>query len=147
MEQLTIKRLSTDAEITDAFPLMKQLRPHLLEAEFVGVIRHQEKEGYELYGGSVNGRYVSLAGVREQSTTARGRHLFVDDLVTHSEVRGAGHGQSMLKYLAAYARRKGIVRLYLDSRDTAVGFYRQVGFTFLTSVPCWIEVESLIGTK
>lgn len=147
MKELSVQRLRGNEEITAAYPLMSQLRPHLTKQDFTSTIRRQEAEGYELYGGYVSGELVVLGGVREQSTTARGQHLFVDDLVTHSAVRGSGFGQAMLMYLAQYAHQKGIAMIYLDSRDSAVGFYRQMGFTFLTSVPCWIEVSSLIGEE
>ena len=141
--ELSIKRLLTDADIAAAYPVMAELRPHLLEADFVRAIREQEAGGYLLLGGFLDGKVLCLAGYRDTATLARGRHLFVDDLITTASARGHGHGQAMLCHLAQVARSLGIARIYLDSRDTAMGFYRQVGFTFLTSVPCWIEVEAL----
>jgi hypothetical protein len=38
----------TDADIHVRFPVMVQLRPHLLETEFVDYVRHQEQDGYRL---------------------------------------------------------------------------------------------------
>lgn len=140
---MTFRPLTTDADITAAFPLAHELRPHLKAEEFISIIRRQEGEGYALHGGAADGTLVVLAGVRVQTTLMRGRHLFVDDLVTGAANRGKGHGQAMLAYLAEVARLQGLTRIYLDSRDTAVGFYKQVGFTFLSSVPCWIDVAAL----
>lgn len=140
---LTFRRLTTDSDITAAFPLALELRPHLKAEEFISVIRRQEGEGYCLYGADLDGVLVTLAGVRVQTTLHRGRHLFVDDLVTGAAGRGKGYGQAMLGFLGEIARLQGITRIYLDSRDTAVSFYKQVGFTFLTSVPCWIDVAAL----
>ena len=39
--------------------------------------------------------------------------------------------------------RFGVPRVYLDSRLTARSYYEQVGFTMLTSIPCWIDVDKL----
>jgi len=65
--------------------------------------------------------------------------LFVDDLVTTAEARGRGHGGEMLRWIGQWAAAEGVPRVYLDSRETARGFYERAGFTFLTSIPCWIE--------
>ena len=134
--------LTTDDEITCAFPLMYELRPHLIADAFLSSVRTQQQGGYRLFAGVIDSGHVVLAGVRDAQTLMRGPHLFVDDLVTSAACRGRGHGAAMLRWLAGYAAGRGLRRIYLDSRDTAVGFYRKVGFTLLTAVPCWIDVES-----
>ena len=52
----------------------------------------------------------------------------------------------MLRWIAERAKASGVPRIYLDSRLTAKGFYEQVGFTMLTSIPCWIDVNKLISS-
>ena len=42
---------------------------------------------------------------------------------------------------------EGIPRIYLDSRQTAQGFYRKLGFQFHTSIPCWVAGASGTGSK
>ncbi len=39
--------------------------------------------------------------------------------------------------------RGEVPRVYLDSRETAKDFYAALGFTFLTSTPCWIDCGRL----
>lgn len=142
---LTVRELTADAEIATAFPLMAELRPHLKPESFVETVGRQRQDGYRLFGGFADGGApVVLAGVRDARTLARGPHLFVDDLVTRRDAQKQGHGTAMLRWLAAHAAARGFGRIYLDSRDTALGFYRQVGFTAHTSVPCSIEVERLL---
>lgn len=138
---IEVRELTSDAEIAGAFALMAELRPHLRAESFLDVVRRQRRDGYRLFGGTAGGELVVLAGVRDARTLMRGPHLFVDDLVTRAADRGGGHGTAMLRWLAGYARERGLARIYLDSRDTALGFYRQVGFEPLTSVPCWIDVD------
>ncbi len=140
---LDVRRLITDADVQGAYPLMAQLRLHLKSDTFLATVREQEAGGYVLLGGFSASRLVTLAGVRDTATLARGRHLFVDDLVTAAGEQAQGYGTAMLRHLADYAASLGISRIYLDSRDTAAGFYRQVGFTFLSSIPCWIDVAAL----
>ena len=139
---MEFRELATDTELSDAFPLMSELRDRIRRETFLAEVRRQAVEGYRLYGAFDGGRLVSLAGVRRSHTLSRGEHLFVDDLVTSERERGKGHGRALLAWLVERAAAQGIPRVYLDSRFTAKGFYEKVGFTLLTSIPCWIDVDN-----
>jgi GNAT superfamily N-acetyltransferase len=147
MSTLTCRPLRTDREIRSAYPLMSALRDRIREDTFLAEVRRQQLQGYELVGGFTGGRLVALAGIRRSHTLARGEHLFVDDLVTEAGEQGRGHGTALLRSVAALAASEGVARLYLDSRDTARGFYAKLGLRFLTSIPCWIEAAALAGRE
>lgn len=142
---MRIQELTTDRELQAAFPLMRQLRDRIVEDTFVREVRRQQVEGYRLFGGFEVDASVCLAGVRRSHTLSRGEHLFVDDLVTLEGERGRGRGREMITWLAVRAREQGVPRIYLDSRATARGFYERIGFTFLTSLPCWLDVEAVLS--
>jgi GNAT superfamily N-acetyltransferase len=139
---LTIRELNTDDEIRAACPIMAELRERVTPETFLGEIRRQQAQGYELIGAFDRGTLVALAGIRRSHTLSRGAHLFVDDLVTAGTSRGAGHGRALMHWLMARASREGLPRIYLDARATARGFYERLGFTFHTSIPCWIDVPA-----
>jgi GNAT superfamily N-acetyltransferase len=134
---VTFKTLTTDDDLTRAFPLMATLRDRIRADTFIAEVRRQQQDGYALIGGFERELLVVLAGIRRSHTLSRGEHLFVDDLVTDASARGRGHGKAMLEWIAARARQDSIPRIYLDSRLTARGFYERIGFTFHTSIPCW----------
>jgi GNAT superfamily N-acetyltransferase len=138
---MDFRELTTDPEILGAFPLMSQLRDRIRADTFLAEVRREQAEGYRLYGGFEGDRLVTLAGVRQTHTLARGEHLFVDDLVTLAEERARGHGKALLSWLAGRAGEVGIRRIHLDSRSTARGFYEKIGFTFSTSLPCSVDVD------
>jgi ribosomal protein S18 acetylase RimI-like enzyme len=140
---MEIRELTTDDAILAAYPLMKVLRERITSETFLGEVRRQQAGGYRLLAGYENGKPIVLAGVRRAHTLSRGDHLFVDDLVTDESQRAAGHGRAMMQFLARDAAAQGISWMYLDARITAKGFYERLGFTFHTSVPCWIHVERL----
>jgi GNAT superfamily N-acetyltransferase len=142
---MTFRELRTDAEIRAAFPLMAMLRDRIRSQTFLAEVRHQQTQGYELVGAFDGDRLVSLAGVRRTHTMARGEHLFVDDLVSDETARGRGYGRALMQWLSERCAAEGITRIYLDSRNTAQGFYRKLGFQFHTSIPCWIEVPRRTG--
>ena len=140
---LTFAAVSSEEGLTAVYPLMRQLRDRITPETFTAEVRVQQAQGYELIAGYTSGGPVVIAGIRRAHTLSRGPHLFVDDLVTAESVQGRGHGRAMLRHVAALARAEGLPRVYLDARLTAKGFYEQLGFTFLTSVPCWIEADRL----
>jgi GNAT superfamily N-acetyltransferase len=136
---LSIRILETDADILAAFPLMFTLRERIRQETFLAEVRRQQRDGYELIGGFDDGALVALGGSRPGHILSRGEHVFVDDLVTAEARRAEGHGRAMLAWISARAKAAGVPRVYLDSRITAKGFYEGLGFTFLTSAPCWID--------
>ena len=140
---MTIRELHSDEDIRLAYPLMKVLRERISSATFVPEVRRQQQVGYRLIGGFEQERIVVLAGIRRAHTLSRGDHLFVDDLVSDEAVRGAGKGREMMQWLARGAAAEGTPRIYLDARITAKGFYEKLGFSFHTSIPCWIDVDRL----
>ena len=140
--EIIIRVLNDDVEIAAAFPLMQYLRPYLVAEQFLDTVRSQQKNGFILAGGYLPDepdRPVVLAGFRLTRTLSAGPHLFVDDLVTDPASQGRGHGKAMITWLRRRAASLGLPRVYLDSRATAKGFYERVGFTFNTSIPCWIS--------
>jgi GNAT superfamily N-acetyltransferase len=141
--ELKIAEAQTDDAIAAVFDVAVVLRPHLEPGSFVAQVRAQQQEGYRVIVGFVGAGPVALAGFRRQTTLARGPHLFVDDLVTAPAEQGKGYATAMLRHLARIARDMGLWRIWLDSRDTAKTFYEQVGFTPHTSIPCWIDANSI----
>jgi hypothetical protein len=51
----------------------------------------------------------------------------------------------MMRWLAARAAAEGLLRIDLDSRITARGFYERLGFTFHMSMPCWLEIPKYLA--
>ena len=98
------------------FALMRALRPHLTSAdEFVTRWRRQHAASYRLLVLSENGRPVALAGFRVQENLVHGRHLYVDDLVTSADRRGAGLGEALMDRLKQEAAELGCDKLLLDT--------------------------------
>lgn len=126
---------------TQAFPLIRQLRTALDEAEFLQRVRRQSHGGYELVGAYRDGRLIGVMGMRPVHTLARGPHLHVDDLVVDEAVRGSGAGRALMAYAEADARARGMGAVFLDARPDAVPFYEREQYT-LHAAP---SMRKLIG--
>ena len=125
-----IKEALTDAEISATFPVMRQLRSHLAEDEYLRMIRRMQRLGYRLAAATESGEVRCVAGYRIVEFLAYGKFLYVDDLVTAEDARSGGCGRRMLDWLAGVAREEGAGSLQLDSgvlRHEAHRFYFREG--------------------
>lgn len=120
------KLAQTDAEIAACFAVMQELRPHLIEGEFVDRIRRQQQQGYQLLFLASEGNVLAVAGFRISECLAMGKFLYVDDLVTHGAVRSQGYGEQLITWLLDYAKQQDCAAFQLDSgvqRFAAHRFY------------------------
>lgn len=129
---MNIRIATTDIEIAACYPVMRELRPHLAESEFLSRIRSQENAGYRLALLQEPEAVVAVAGFRFIENLAWGQFLYVDDLVTLPARRSQGHGAKLLAWLTEYAAKAGCLQLHLDSgiqRKDAHRFYAREGMT------------------
>jgi GNAT superfamily N-acetyltransferase len=120
----TIKLAETDEEIARCFPVMRQLREHLIEADFLPQVRRMQAEGYQLAYLEDASEIRALGGFRIFEMFARGRFMYVDDLVTNSADRSKGYGDAMLDWLTDYAKTHACEYLNLDSGVHRFGAHR-----------------------
>ena len=115
MSSILIANAESDADILRCFPVMAQLRPHLVEAEFVTRVRRMHAQGFHLARLEEDGTVRAVAGYRFHEKLFSGRTLYVDDLVSDPACRSKGHGAKLLAWLTAQARASGCAVLELDS--------------------------------
>jgi GNAT superfamily N-acetyltransferase len=106
-------------ETATAYSAMRELRPHVVDAqEFVTrVDQIQRPQGYRLVGVFLAERNdaVAAAGFRTGDNLAGGRFLYVDDLVTVADHRGKGYARTLMRWLIAEAQQMGCDVFELDS--------------------------------
>src|SRR4051812_30362649 len=124
-----------DPVLADVLPVLRELRPHLDLELLQSIYAEGWPQGLRfsaLFRTDDEGRdtCVAVAGWRVMATTASVRKLYVDDLVTTSVVRSAGHGRLLLDHLRHTAASSGCTELELDSgvqRFDAHRFYFREG--------------------
>lgn len=94
---------------------MSELRPHLVEGEFVARVRSMERGGFEMAFLEANGNVQSVAGFRVLDKLATGRSLYVDDLVTREAARSQGRGDALFDWLIQTAHERSCIQIELDS--------------------------------
>jgi len=129
----SIQLAETDKDILRCFPVMRELRPHLQPETFLPTIRRFQSGGYFLVMLEADGEVVAVAGYRFGEHLARGKFLYVDDLVTLAAARRKGHGQKLLDWLVKLAETSSCQELHLDSgveRTDAHSFYEKQKMIF-----------------
>lgn len=137
-----VREVEDADEIRGMFPLMVQLRPHLVEEEYMARWKRQHKDGYNMLGLYWKDRLYALAGYRIQENLVHGRFLYLDDLVTDAGARGRGFGEKLLMHLQRRAHELGCSKLVLDtplSNSLGHRFYFRCGM-LATSLRFAIEV-------
>ena len=112
--------------ISDALPVLRELRPHLTAEAFAAVYREGHPQGLRFIAAFLDGRCVGVAGWRIVATTNLLRRLYVDDLITAADTRSNGVGAALIAELERRARAAGCTALDLDSgvhRHDAHRFY------------------------
>jgi GNAT superfamily N-acetyltransferase len=129
--QAILREATTDRDIVAALSVMRELRPHLTDADgFLARVRRQQRDGYHLLAAWLDDTVVGLAGWRVLENLIRGPFCYVDDLVVHADARRGRLGARLLDAVAAVARDLGLRDLVLDTGlDNALGqrFYFRYG--------------------
>jgi len=115
MSSTLIALAESDTDILRCFPVMLQLRPHLVEAEFVARVRGMQAQGFRLARLEEDGAVRAVAGYRFHEKLFSGSTLYVDDLVSDPAQRSRGHGARLLAWLIAEARKNRCDLFELDS--------------------------------
>jgi len=128
---VTLKDIQEN-QLTDVYPLMAQLRPHLSEAQFVELFKNaQQLNGYQLLGAYMGGRCVGLLGYRILFDFVHGKHIYIDDLVVDEKVRSTGIGARLLEHSKLLAKKNGCQRLRLctgNDNQKGMRFYERNGW-------------------
>ena len=121
---MAIALATTHENIRRCFPVMAELRPHLVEAEFVARVERQQKDGYQLAFLTDKKIVKAVAGYRFSESLSWGKFMYVDDLVTAEKFRSQGHGQRLFKWLVNAAKARKCDQLHLDSGVQRFGAHR-----------------------
>lgn len=129
----TIRPAAGEADLRAAFPVMRELRAGLTDADaFVARVRRAEAGGYRLLLAEHDGEITGVLGYRLIEDLAWGRSFYIDDLVVTARRRGGGEGAALMAHAVALAREAGCEAVRLCSglsRTDAHRFYERLGMT------------------
>ena len=140
----TVKQLVTTSEIAAAYPIMKQLRTHVDENDYMMLVQEaMDKDGYHLFALYDAGQIVAVTGFKPMITLYYGRFVWVCDLVTDEVKRSNGYGEQLLQFVEKWAKKHQYTSVALSSglqRQHAHRFYEhqldyeKVSFVFKKNI-------------
>ena len=128
---IEIVELRSEAELGEAFPVIRELHHQLDERTYVDLLAEMIPNGYRLFAIRDSGEVVAALGMQVLTNLYYERHVYVYDLVTTARTRTKGHGEALMKHVEDLARREGCKYLALAcgrERERALRFYERLGF-------------------
>lgn len=129
--QIFVVRTKTDLE--RSYPVIQELRPHLSFKEYLSIYEASQKsDGYQLVAIEESGKVLAVMGYRFLSDFVRGKHVYIDDLVSTGAARSKGLGLKLLKFAEGIAKESGCKFLRLCAaleNERGIQFYEKNGWT------------------
>jgi GNAT superfamily N-acetyltransferase len=114
----------SEKEISDCYPVMAELRPHIRPDEFLPLVRRlAEVAGFQL-AYLTDGEIKAVAGFRISEWLAGGKYLEIEDLVAKSGERSKGYGGELFDWLVGHARARDCLQVRLVSRVSRADAHR-----------------------
>jgi GNAT superfamily N-acetyltransferase len=114
----------SEQEVSDCYPVMAELRPHLKREEFVSTVKRlAEIAGYRLAYLTDDG-IKAVAGFRISEWLASGKYLDIEDLVATSSARSKGYGGALFDWLVKHVEENDCDQVRPVSRVTRYDAHR-----------------------
>lgn len=125
---MEIRELSDESERRRAVPLLGQLWTDRTSSE---ILDWTGAEDYHLFGGTLGGELIAVAGVVLARHLHHTSHAWLYDLVVEQSRRGTGHGTAMVEYVETWARERDCESIALASplrKKRTHQFYESRGY-------------------
>ncbi|MDD4976786.1 MAG: GNAT family N-acetyltransferase [Bacteriovorax sp.] len=124
--------VQTKIDLERCFPILKELRPSLTLSEYIFIYDQAHRtDGYEIVAIEENGKILSVMGYRILYDFVRGKHIYIDDLVSTEEARSKGLGAELLFYAESVAKELNCNGLRLCTgldNNRGMKFYERNGW-------------------
>lgn len=131
--QIQLLSISTDSDLKRVFQIMSELRPHLTFNEYLEIYNQAKlADNYQIVAAEFDDEIVALIGFRVLSDFVRGKHLYVDDLISIEKFRSRGIGAKLLEFAKERAKEFGCKSLRLCTgieNIRATKFYESNGWS------------------
>ena len=125
--------VQSHADLERCFPVIKELRPHLSFEDYVRIYEQAHKhDAYQLVAIEDGKNILAVMGYRFLWDFVRGKHLYIDDLVSTERFRSQGLGAVLLKYAESIASQSDCKALRLSAvfeNTHALRFYDRNGWS------------------
>jgi GNAT superfamily N-acetyltransferase len=126
-----IVELKSEAELKEAFPVIRELHHELDEERYLELLAEMVPNGYRMFAVRDSGEVAAVAGIQTLTNLYYELHLYVYDLVVTAGTRSKGYGQALMEHVESIAREERCKYVALAcgrEREGALRFYERLGF-------------------
>jgi GNAT superfamily N-acetyltransferase len=125
--------VQAEIDLKRCYPVMKELRPHLEYEDYITIYQESHKrDGYEIAAIECDGAIAAVMGYRVLFDYVRGKHIYIDDLVSTEAARSQGLGAELLTFAEGIAKESDCKVLRLCTgieNERGVKFYEKNGWS------------------
>lgn len=128
---LGIREARSDADYHQAYPIIRQLFPHLDMQTYARRVFVARATGYRMFVGEVGKQVVGVIGVIANHNLHDGFVTYIEHVVVDKKYRGHGYGSQLIKFAEDRAREEGCYLIELDTdtgADRAAKLYESSGY-------------------
>lgn len=122
----------TKLDLERCFPIIKELRPNLSLNDYMSIYEQAHKDdGYEIVAIEEKDNILAVMGYRILHDFIRGKHIYIDDLVSTEKIRSKGLGAELLGYAEKVAKELSCNGLRLCTgldNERGMKFYERNGW-------------------
>ena len=130
---MNIRFASTNEQLLKCRKAILELRPHIIENEYLEKTKMLLSEGPQMIYVDEGGDAPAVSVFRINYYFFRGKNVYIDDLGTLAAHRGKGYAGALLDFIIEYAKEQKCENIHLDSgyqkeRHDAHRLYLKKGF-------------------
>lgn len=128
---LTIREARSDADYHAAYPLIRQLFPHLDMQTYARRVFVARATGYRMFVGELAGDVVGVIGTMPNHNLHDGFVTYIEHVVVDQRYRGQGFGSQLIAFAEQRALEEGCKLIELDTdlgNDKAAKLYEKSGY-------------------
>ncbi|PZP54423.1 MAG: hypothetical protein DI586_10010 [Micavibrio aeruginosavorus] len=119
--ELTIREARSDADYHHAFPIVKQLLPHLDMQTYAQRMFVARATGYRVYVAELGDEMVGMIGIISNHNLHDGFTTYIEHVVVDEKHHGNGYGTKLIKFAENKSREEGCKLIELDTDIGAEG--------------------------
>lgn len=130
-QTMLIREARSDADYHSAYPILRQLLPHLDMQTYARRVFVARATGYRMYLGEIGKTLAGVIGIVPNHNLHDGFVTFIEHVVVDKNYRGKGYGAQLIRFAEERAIEDGCALIELDTdlgRDDVENLYAKSGY-------------------
>lgn len=131
MPRLVIREARSDDDYHRAYPVIRQLLPHLDMQTYARRMFVARATGYRMFFAEITGKIVGVIGLISNHNLHDGFVTYIEHVVIDEDARGYGYGTKLIRFAEDRAREEGCKLIELDTdigHEQAEKLYAKNGY-------------------